>query len=61
MKLMRRRWKGPSGFVGDEVGLGEVLRVARRAGKLCEEWPSGSSSLLTKVVGISSATYDMGL
>lgn len=40
------------GFVGDEVGLGDALRVARRAVKLCLEWPYGFSSLLAKVVGI---------
>lgn len=34
-------------FVGDEVGLGDALRVARRAVKLCLEWPCGFSSLLT--------------
>lgn len=36
-KVEKERFWGRRGW----VGLGDALRVARRAVKLCEEWPSG--------------------
>lgn len=61
MKLMRRRWKGAV-LLGDEVGLVRetrcALRVARRAVKLCLEWPYGILFIAHLEAFLS---YDMGL
>lgn len=53
----RRRWKGAV-FVGDEVGLGDALPVARRAVKFCEEW---LYSLHCSLRLSAFFSYDMGL
>lgn len=46
-----------SGFVGDEGGLGDAVRVARRAVKLCEEWPY---SLYCSLRLSAFFSYDVG-